>query len=141
MQKIDSYKGIAPGKIIQYKLKEMNMTQKELANNISCHPQTINAIIKSTREIPRELSFKLDNQLGFETGFFLLAQTYYRIKQYTDASVLKEKPIPKIRKVIFWDIDINTLDWQKNKDFIIKRVQKRGNNDEIKSILNYYGAQ
>lgn len=141
MQKIDSYKGIAPGKIIQYKLKEMNMTQKELANNISCHPQTINAIIKSTREIPRELSFKLDNQLGFETGFFLLAQTYYRIKQYTDASVLKEKPIPKIRKVIFWDIDINTLDWQKNKDFIIKRVQKRGNNDEIKSILSYYGAQ
>ncbi len=141
MQKIDSYKGIAPGKIIQSKLKEMNLTQKELANNISCHPQTINAIIKSTREIPRELSFKLDNQLGFETGFFLLAQTYYRIKQYTDTSVLKEKPIPKIRKVIFWDIDINTLDWQKNKEFIIKRIQKRGNNDEIKSILNYYSAQ
>lgn len=52
---------------------------------------------------------------------------------------IKNETHPNIRKVVFWDIDMDTLDWTLNKDFIINRVRERGNAKEIDSINEYYG--
>lgn len=142
MQNIESYKGIAPSIIIAYQLKERNLTQRQLAERVSCHAQTISAIINSERDIPKELSFKLDKELGFETGFFLLAQTYYKIKQYKENSNSRDRrPIPTIRRVVFWDIDPKSLNWQTNKEFILKRIKEKGNEKEMQEVLSYYGNQ
>ncbi|MFK7795979.1 MAG: hypothetical protein AB8E82_00895 [Aureispira sp.] len=42
---------------------------------------------------------------------------------------------------LFWDIDLNTLDWDKNARFIIQRVIQRGSLNEWKIIKQYYGLE
>lgn len=138
MNKIEAYKGIAPGKIILSCLREGNMTQRDLSDAIGEHYQTLNAIIKGKRTITIPLSLKLDDALHFERGFFALIQTYYQLRQHKPLES-QNRSIPIIRKVVFWDIDMGKLDWNKNRDFIIKRVHERGNADEINSINEFYG--
>ena len=127
---------INPSSIIAYSLKEKNMTQRELASLTGEHYQTINAIIRGKRDIPVSLSVKLDQALGFERGFFAIIQTFYQLKelQSHDVPVLKKEK-PSIRPVVFWDIDMSKLDWTRDKVFIIKRVNERGNDSEIKLVL------
>ena len=48
----------------------------------------------------------------------------------------KEKPI--IRPAVFWDVDIDKLDWDVNKSFIIRRVTERGNQLEQEQVKSYY---
>jgi len=40
---------------------------------------------------------------------------------------------------LFWDIDINSLDFQKNARYIIQRVIQRGSLQDWKTIRNFYG--
>ena len=91
MNKIDSYKGIAPGKIIAACLQDGNITQRELADNIGEHYQTLNAIIKGKRTISIPLSLKLDNALHFEQGFFAIIQTYYLLRKEKQNKTKKEQ--------------------------------------------------
>lgn len=139
MDRINAYKGIAPGKIIAACLQDGNMTQRELADIIGEHYQTLNAIIRGKRMISIPLSLKLDDALHFEHGFFAIIQTYYLLRQEKQNKT-KSETHPKIRRVVFWDIDMSTLDWTLNKDFIINRVRERGNAEEINSVNEYYGV-
>ena len=43
------------------------------------------------------------------------------------------------RKAVFWDTDINTLDWDKNRQWIIRRVFEYGGEDEILETISFYG--
>jgi addiction module HigA family antidote len=139
---IQAYKGIAPGKIIAHSLKERGLSQKELAERTHCHAQTISAIVTGTRDIPQDLSFRLDKELGFKDGFFMLVQTYYKIRIHSlKAQSTTKKVIPSIRRIVFWDIDMDSLDWQANKEFILQRVSERGNEDENKQVKAYYETQ
>ena len=63
MNLINAYKGIAPGKIIASYLRSNNITQRELADTIGEHFQTLNAIIKGKRAITIPVSLKLDEAL------------------------------------------------------------------------------
>ena len=49
----------------------------------------------------------------------------------------KKKPI--LPKHIFWDIQVENLDFDKKKNFIIVRVFERGDFKEITQIRRYYG--
>jgi len=42
---------------------------------------------------------------------------------------------------LFWDIDIGSLDAQKNKTIIIERAFDRGDLNDIKLIVNFYGIE
>ena len=42
------------------------------------------------------------------------------------------------RKAVFWDTDINTLDWNKNRQWIIRRVFEYGREDEILETICFY---
>ena len=46
--------------------------------------------------------------------------------------------IPNIRKNLFWDIDFNKIDWNKNKRFVIDRILERGTPTEIEEIAKFY---
>ena len=138
MKSIEAYKGIAPGKIIAACLKDGKMTQRVLAESIGEHYQTLNAIINGKRMISIPLSLKLDDALHFEHGFFAVIQTYYLLRQ-NEQTKAESRIHPRIRDVVFWDIDMSTLDWTLNKDFIINRVRERGNAKEINSVNEYYG--
>jgi len=45
----------------------------------------------------------------------------------------------KIRKELFWDVDLTGLDQNKNNSLIIERVLSFGNLSEIKIIFDFYG--
>lgn len=44
-----------------------------------------------------------------------------------------------IREQLFWDIDTENFDFEKNKTLIIERVLNYGTISEFKAVLNYYG--
>ncbi len=41
-------------------------------------------------------------------------------------------------KSLFWDINPENLEWQKNSHFIIERVLVRGGMTDVKIIMNFY---
>ena len=79
---INSYKGIQPGKIIDRKLKDLNLSQREFARNISEHNQSINAVITGRRSLTTELAIKIERALGYDEGFLLALQAYYNVAEY-----------------------------------------------------------
>ncbi len=44
-----------------------------------------------------------------------------------------------LKRSIFWDVDYDKLDYEKNSRFIIGRVLMRGDVDDWLSIRDYYG--
>ena len=42
---------------------------------------------------------------------------------------------------LFWDVDRNKLDWEKNKSQIIKRVLEYGLLNDWKLVERYYGVE
>ena len=57
---------------------------------------------------------------------------------------ISEQPQPdksRFRKALFWDTDLESLDWQRNAEWIIQRVFEYGNENEIKETIRYYGKR
>lgn len=46
----------------------------------------------------------------------------------------------KLRKSLFWDIDLEDLDVEEDADFVIGRVLDYGNLKEWKEIKSFYGV-
>lgn len=46
---------------------------------------------------------------------------------------------PSLNELLFWDTDINKVDWTTHADAIIVRVLERGNLDDFREIRKYYG--
>lgn len=54
----------------------------------------------------------------------------------------KKRPdLPQLRAVLFWDTRIDSIDWEKQKKAVIKRVFERGNEIEKNEIIRFYGAE
>ena len=71
---INALKGIHPGKIIERDLKKKDISQRNLAEKIGEHYQTLNAVIKGRRNLTVEMSVKIDAFLGYEEGFMYMLQ-------------------------------------------------------------------
>lgn len=59
-----------------------------------------------------------------------------KIKQKTFCTDLLQ-----LRPVLFWDTKISTIDWERHKKAIIKRVFERGDEMEKKEVIRFYGAK
>jgi hypothetical protein len=53
--------------------------------------------------------------------------------------MITNKPI--LSKQAFWDVDMNTIDYEKNARHVVEKVIERGTNDDFLSILNFYGFE
>ena len=137
---IDLLKGIHPGKIIDRDLKRRSISQREFAKQINEHSQTLNAIITGRRNITTDMAIKIENMFGYDEGFLLILQVLYNIAKYKEDSRKKRKA-PNVRSILFWDTDFKTIDWEKNKYAVIKRVLERGNDKEIEEIAKYYNIE
>ncbi len=51
--------------------------------------------------------------------------------------------MPKInlKRNLFWDVDIHSIDPDKHKRFIIARFLQRGSFEDFKNLLEYYGEE
>lgn len=46
-----------------------------------------------------------------------------------------------LRKVLFWDTNFDKIDWIKYSKAVIRRVNERGNEEEMQEIIRFYGAE
>lgn len=46
---------------------------------------------------------------------------------------------PKLTKSLFWDVEYESIDFQKNSRFVIERVLTRGNFQDWRTIRDFYG--
>jgi hypothetical protein len=53
----------------------------------------------------------------------------------------KQKIKPKFNRRIFWDVDFDTINYNKNARFVIERVFERGDVEDIRECRRYYGDE
>lgn len=141
MKTLLKYKGIHPGIVLRRELKKRSLKQRPFALAIDEHPQTLNAITKGNRNLNTALALKIEKKLGFEEGALAILQTYYDIRLEKQKQQTETPKLPLVRKSLFWDTDINQIDWQKQYKAVIKRVYERGNETEKNEILRFYGKE
>jgi plasmid maintenance system antidote protein VapI len=138
--KLEILKGIHPGILIEKELKKRKIPNGRFAIAINEFPQTLSAVIKGRRSMNLPLSLKIEQELGYDEGFLMTLQLYHDIKILKQEESAKHKPdLSKFRAVIFWDTDIQKIDWEKNKHAVIERVFERGNKMEQDEIIRFYG--
>lgn len=141
-ENINLLKGIHPGKFLDRELKKRKLPKRRLAGIIGEYPQQLGDITKGKRRINPSLSIRLGKALGFDESFFSVLQTYYDIDQMKKKQSIEFRPDLSIfRPVLFWDTDINSINWGKSKNSIIKRVLERGDAQEISEIIRFYGEK
>lgn len=64
-------------------------------------------------------------------------RTSYRLAAKSKASSAK----PKFHRRIFWDVDVDKLDYDDKANFVITRVFERGDVEDIRSCRRYYGDE
>jgi plasmid maintenance system antidote protein VapI len=140
--RLEILKGLHPGILIGKELKKRKIPGGRFAIAINEYPRTLSAIISGRRSIDLPLSLKIEKELDYDEGFLMTLQLYHDIKMLKLKESEKHKPdLSKFRKVIFWDTDIQRIDWIKNKRAVIERVFERGNDTEKDEIIRFYGQK
>lgn len=141
-EKLSILKGLHPGFFLEHELKKKKLSKRQFAISLAEHPQTIGAITKGSRDMNTALSLRIEKALNLEEGFLMILQSFYDIKK--EKEKLADKRIPNlklIRPVLFWDTNINKIDWELHKEYIIERIFERGNQQEKEEIERFYGKQ
>ncbi len=140
-KQLDIIKGIHPGFILERELKKRNLPKVKFALSLNEFPQTIVSITKGKRKMNTALSLKLEKALNIDEGYFMTLQVFYDIeleKKTLDNAIPNLK---KLRSVLFWDTNMSTIDWNKQKIAVITRVFERGTKAEKKEITRFYGVE
>lgn len=140
LPEIKKIAGVHPGRILKREMDKRGMKNVELASTLKEHAQTIGAIIKGKRRMTPQLSVKLGESFHTSPDYFMQLQASHDVKKY-QATRTKNTPNLKIlRKILFWDTDIQSIDWENYKESVINRVFQRGNFREKKEIIRFYGS-
>lgn len=139
---IDIVKGIHPGFILDRELKKRKLSIRKFALSIDEHYQTIWSITKGRRNMNLPLSLKIERALNMPEGYLMILQVFSSIKTYKNREHSLNSPnLSLIRKALFWDTDIQKIEWEQQKRSVIKRVFERGNDQEKAEIVRYYGKK
>jgi plasmid maintenance system antidote protein VapI len=140
-KEISIIKGIHPGLVLERKLREKKLKKSRFAITIREYPQTLTAITKGKRSMNPALAFKIEQALGLEEGYLMVLQAFYDMKEekLRQHSSNGTPHLSKLRPGLFWDTDINTIDWQGQKRAVIERVIERGSEEEKAEIRRFYG--
>lgn len=138
---ISIIKGIHPGLILERKLRERKLKKSRFALTIREYPQTLTAITKGKRGMNPALALKIEEALGLEEGYFMVLQAFHdmkkeKLRQHSDHGT---PDLSRLRPGLFWDTDINGIDWHGQRRAVIERVIERGNDEEKAEIKRFYG--
>ncbi len=137
---IDILKGIHPGLFLQRELRKHNLKSNLFAKRIGEYPQTISAIIRGHRSMNTALSLRIEHALGLDEGFLMTLQVYHDIAKEKEKLNKSTKPdTTKFRSALFWDSDLQQIDFQANRRYVINRIFERGNDTELSEIIRFYG--
>jgi hypothetical protein len=71
----------------------------------------------------------------------MILQVYYDIEQLKKKQQVEIPDLKKLRKIIFWDTDMKSIDWNRQYKSVIRRVFERGNLQEKNEITRFYGKE
>ena len=134
-------KGIHPGLILERELKQRHLRKGPFAISLKEYPQTLVSITKGKRRMNTNLALKIENALEIEEGYFMTLQLHYDIAEIKRKQPRLHPDITKLRRILFWDTKMENIDWEKQKNAVIKRVFERGNEIEKKEIFRFYGRK
>jgi antitoxin HigA-1 len=134
-------KGIHPGLILERELKQRHLSKGQFAISLKEYPQTLVSITKGKRRMNTNLALKIENALEIEEGYFMTLQLYYDIAEIKRRQPKSQPDLKKLRQILFWDTKMENIDWEKQKNAVIKRVFERGNEIEKKEINRFYGRE
>jgi antitoxin HigA-1 len=119
------------------------LKKSRFAITINEYPQTLTAITKGKRGMNPALALKIEQALGLEEGYLMVLQALYDMKQekLRQHSGSGTPELGKLRPGLFWDTDINTIDWLGQKRAVIERVIERGSEGEKAEIKRFYGEK
>lgn len=137
----EKYKGIHPGRVLERELKKRSLKQRPFALSIGEHPQTLNAITKGKRGLATALALKIEAKLGLEEGSLVLLQAFYEIEKAKEGQSSRTPDFSVLRKSLFWDTDVESIDWDRQYKPVIRRVLERGNEEEKKEVSRFYGTK
>src|SRR5690606_8125311 len=80
-------------------------------------------------------------ELGLEEGTLVLLQAYYEIKRIKEKEFKRTPNLNILNKALFWDTDMQRIDWERQYRAIIERVFERGNENDKNEIIRFYGAE
>ena len=132
-------KGIHPGFVVERELKKRHWRKNSFALDLHEHPQTLTAITKGRRGITTALALKIEKELGLEEGYLMILQVFYDIEIEKKKLYNNHPNLQLFRPALFWDTKLETIDWEKQKKAVIKRVFERGNESEKNEIKRFYG--
>src|SRR5690606_32950879 len=135
----EKYKGIPPGTVIERELKKRSLKQRSLALSIGEHPQTLNNIIRARRSISTPLALKIEKELQLEEGSLSVLQVYYDISKEKEKLKGNKPDLSQLRTSLFWDTNIDRIDWDRKANAVIERIFERGNLTEKKELIRFYG--
>lgn len=139
--KLPMIKGIHPGLILERELKQRHLHKGPFAISLDEYPQTIVSITKGKRRMNANLALKIEKALGIDEGYFMTLQVFYDIKELKKKQYKLQPDFTKLRHILFWDTKIENIDWERQKNAIIKRVFERGNEIEKNEIIRFYGIE
>ena len=87
------------------------------------------------------IALKIEKALGIEEGYFMILQVYHDIEEAKKSQNKEHPDLTKLRRVLFWDTKIENINWEKQKNAVIKRVFERGNDIEKNEIISFYGIK
>ena len=137
----EKYQGIHPGRVLKRELKKRSLKQRPFAMGLGEHPQTLNAIIRGKRDLNTALALKIEDKLELQEGSLVLLQAFYDIKKEKEGMSGRKPDFSILRKSLFWDTDIESIDWEGRYKAVIRRVIERGNVQEKKEISRFYGPK
>lgn len=140
LPEINKIAGVHPGRILKREMKKRGMKNVELASTLNEHAQTIGAIIKGKRRITPQLSVKLGEYFHTSPDYFMQLQASHDVKKYQDTRPKVTPNLKILRKILFWDTEVQSIDWENYKESVINRVFQRGNFREKKEIIRFYGS-
>lgn len=86
-----------PGRVISEELEERDWTQKDLAEIMGRPAQTINEIVKGTKQITPETAIELSEAFGTSAEFWTNLETNYQL--FLARQTKPDKPIARKSKI------------------------------------------
>lgn len=134
-------KGIHPGLVLERELKQRNLRKSRFALSLQEFPQTLVSITKGKRKMNTSLALKIEHALGIEEGYFMILQVYYDIEEEKRKQNTEHPDLTKLRPILFWDTQMEKINWEKQKKAVVKRIFERGNETEKKEITRFYSKE
>ena len=131
------------GAVLNRIMTKEGISQSQLAERSGIVRQRICDYLANRRRITVEASLNLERalQIGI-SGFFYRIQANHDIYLCMQEQAKTSHPdLDRYRRALFWDTDMEKLDWDNNRHWIIRRTFEYGNEEEILETIRFYGKE